>query len=223
MTCLIVLILIVVLYFGIGSQLPVGSRSLLYGSHCWFIHPWFVARAWVILYGKPTHWAQWLSFVVHDWGYWNCRNMDGEEGEAHPNAGAMIVGYWCGPAWHDFCLLHSRYYAKRLNLPYSRLCVADKLAFAVTPAWVYIPCAWLSGEVWEYLPNALASDKPHFRSFHRLWKCYGAAIQAEGAPIRVVWIVLKDWHDCLSQYMRDWACQHRDGQEDTWTNSRHTA
>lgn len=43
-----------------------GTRSILYGAHCWFIHPWFVARAWWKLFGFPVDPRLWLCFWLHD-------------------------------------------------------------------------------------------------------------------------------------------------------------
>jgi hypothetical protein len=38
-----------------------------------------------------------------------------------------------------------------MGLPISRLCLADKLAFALTPAWLYLPMARWTGELQEYM------------------------------------------------------------------------
>lgn len=73
--------------------LPVGTRSVLWGAHCWFIHPWFVAAAWWRLYGFAWDPRLWVAFFVHDLGYlfqW-CRNMDGPEGERHVEWGAAVM------------------------------------------------------------------------------------------------------------------------------------
>lgn len=70
----------------------IGTRSILYGVHCFFIHPWFVALGWWKLYGFPFDPRLWVAFFVHDLGYWGKPNMDGEEGEAHPFTGAAIMG-----------------------------------------------------------------------------------------------------------------------------------
>lgn len=70
-----------------------GTKSILFGAHCWFIHPWFVAWAWWKLYGFPFDPRLWVAFVVHDWGYWGLDKMDDEMGEGHPIAGAKIM-HW---------------------------------------------------------------------------------------------------------------------------------
>jgi hypothetical protein len=37
---------------------------------------------------------------------------------------------------------------------YSHLCVADKLAIAITPAWLYLPMVKVTGEIKEYMKDA---------------------------------------------------------------------
>jgi hypothetical protein len=73
--------------------MKVGTKSVLFGAHCFFIHPIFVAWAWIKLYGFPFDPRIWISFLVHDWGYWGKSNMDGKEGESHPELGAKIMGW----------------------------------------------------------------------------------------------------------------------------------
>lgn len=33
--------------------MKVGTKSVLFGAHCFFIHPVFVAIAWIKLFGWP--------------------------------------------------------------------------------------------------------------------------------------------------------------------------
>lgn len=143
--------------------MKVGTRSILYGAHCWFIHPFFVFLAWWKLYGFPWDPRLWVAFFVHDLGYWGKPNIDGPEGETHVEFGAKImsifdIGYWIRPLglylpshyWHDLSLYHSRFYAKNNGRQFSRLCVADKLAICLEPWWLYLPRVILSGEVEEF-------------------------------------------------------------------------
>ena len=124
--------------------------------------------------------------------------MDGPEGEEHPRLGASIVGFLFGEKWHDFCLYHSRYLAKKCGAQFSRLCVADKLAIAITPRWLYLPMVNWTGEIREYLKNAQTAESSH-------WKPTGYDQRA--------------WHDALVVYMRKWVTEHRDGRVDTWTST----
>lgn len=132
--------------------LPVGPRSVLWGAHCWLIHPWFVAAGWWRLYGFPWDPRLWCAFWLHDAGYllqW-CRKMDDAAGERHPESGAAIMAFLYGSEWAEFCLLHSRFYSRTLGKPVSRLCYADKMAICLTPAWLFVWSARLSGELDEY-------------------------------------------------------------------------
>ncbi len=61
----------------------VGTKSVLFGAHCFFIHPFFVARGWWALYGCPWDPRLWVAFFVHDLGYVGSHDMDGPEGESH--------------------------------------------------------------------------------------------------------------------------------------------
>jgi hypothetical protein len=72
--------------------MKVGTKSVLYGAHCFLLHPWFVAAGWRRLYGFPWDPRLWVAFFVHDLGYWGKPNMDGPEGELHPFLGAKIMG-----------------------------------------------------------------------------------------------------------------------------------
>jgi hypothetical protein len=186
----------------------VGTKSVLFGAHCFFIHPWFVAWAWWTLYGFPWDPRLWVAFFVHDLGYLGKPNMDGPEGETHPELGARIMGIFDGLGgwrWFDFALLHSRYYAKTLRKQPSRLCMADKLAIALTPAWLYLPMVRATGEIREYMAHAK----------HRA--VGNINISAEELR-RVTSASECDWYSGVQSYCRRWAYAHRDGAADTWTS-----
>lgn len=172
--------------------MQIGTRSLLFGAHQFLLHPLVLAYSWWRLFGFQTvrdgyvathllDWRLWLCFLVHDWGYFGCPEMDGPVGEAHPFAGARLVSRLldrdrqrfyrclyrsaesragCLPAhqalawlgpWGLFCVTHSRFLAQRLGRPTSALCAADKYAIGVLPAWAYLPLAWASGELAGYV------------------------------------------------------------------------
>lgn len=186
--------------------MKIGTKSVLFGAHCFFLHPFFVAYAWWKLYGFPFDPRLWVAFFVHDLGYIGKPNMDGPEGETHPEFGADIMwtlfdpwpeGFNDASKWHDFCLYHSRYYAKQMNAQPSKLCFADKLSFCFTPRWLYLPMVRATGELTEYLRNAQKAESEH-------WKPSGYDA--------------KVWHTNLCTYMRDWVNAHKDGQQDTWTS-----
>lgn len=176
----------------------IGTRSVLYGAHCFFIHPWFVAEAWRRLYGFPFDPRLWVAFFVHDIGYLGKPNMDGPEGETHVELGARIMSIF-GPAWSDFSRYHSRFYAKRDDAKPSRLCFADKLATALTPAWLYLRLVNLTGEIEEYME----------RSGNGKYKGMVLDLSSQRA-----------WFDEMNAYMRRWVTEHVDGRDDTWTPRR---
>lgn len=145
--------------------IPVGTRSLLFGSHQFAIHPLFVALAWRQLKGEwPRGWRLWLAIICHDWGYWGCRDMDGAEGRMHPAAGARLVAALAtlgAPTiseatslyrfWFWYCAAHSRSYAEwDFGGDCSPLMRPDKLATAMLPRWLYALQTWLTGEYVEY-------------------------------------------------------------------------
>lgn len=134
-----------------------GTKSVLFGVHCFFIHPFFVAWGWWKLYGFPCDPRLWLAFFLHDIGYLGKPNIDGAEGEQHPYTGARLMNFFCdyqSNRWYWFTLLHSRHLAKSLGMHPSQLAFADKMAIVLEPSWLYIPRARASGEMAEYLRNA---------------------------------------------------------------------
>lgn len=146
----------------------IGTKSLLFGVHQVFIHPWFVAWGWWKLYGFPWDPRLWVAFFVHDLGYWGKPNMDGPDGELHPYLGARIMGKLFGGNWFDFTLLHSRFLSMAVYRLPSRLCFADKMAIKLTPWWLYIPLAKLSGELSEYM-HAKHARTPAGKRSPREW------------------------------------------------------
>jgi hypothetical protein len=116
----------------------VGTNSVLFGAHCFFIHPFFVAVAWWILYGFPWDLRLRAAFCFHDIGYLRSPNMDGNDGEGHVYLGAEIMGLLFGSYWADFTLRHSRYWAKKHGVTVSKLCYADKLA-SCADTWLAVP------------------------------------------------------------------------------------
>src|SRR5450756_1147646 len=91
----------------------VGTKSVLFGAHCFFIHPVFVTVGWAVLFGFPCDPRLWAAFFLHELAYLFTENMDGPEGEEHVHLGARIMGLLFGDWWADFTLRHSRYWAKR--------------------------------------------------------------------------------------------------------------
>lgn len=182
----------------------IGTKSVLYGAHCFAVHPWFVAAAWWKLYGFPRDLRLWAAFWLHDVGYFSRRDMDGSDGETHVELGARIMRLFFGDAWGDFTAAHSRYWAKRNGLRISRLCVADKLGFVLTPAWMYLPMTRATGELDEYMMRARErqAGSVHFTDEE------SRQLRSSNAG---------EWLNGLKSYTQRWIEEHRYGCEDTWT------
>lgn len=200
--------------------MQMGTRSVLFGAHQFILHPLFIACAWWKLYGFPWDPRLWVAFFVHDLGYLGKPNMDGPEGESHPWFGAKFTSWLFdtsvvfpsrfaktfgrlldlifgqdayGMNWYSLVLYHSRFIARKYDLPkVSKLCVADKLCIAITPAWLYLPMAKATGEIKEYM---------------RLAKAWHGSGDDE-----------RQWYADVQAYLRRWVEQHKDGREDTWTD-----
>lgn len=181
--------------------MKVGTKSILFGAHCFFIHPIFVAIAWWRLFGFPFDPRLWVAFFVHDLGYWGKPNMDGEEGELHPYWGACLMGFLFGKQWFDFTLYHSRFLSKKNNAHFSKLCVADKLAIVITPSWLYLPMVKATGEIKEYMKDAGRNSN-------------GVLVVQQNPLV---------WKRGVDDYVRSWVELHKDMREDTWTPSSRVA
>lgn len=145
-----------------------GTKSLLFGVHQFVWHSITVLLAWHKLYGWPN-WKEFVCIIIHDWGYWFCENMDDGEGKTHPFWGALKAGGWFGGRYYSLCLRHSRHLAKHLNQQPSKLCWADKLSIKYEPWWLYLPRAWLSGELQEYRKAANRAGFLSIDKTHREW------------------------------------------------------
>jgi hypothetical protein len=188
--------------------MKIGTKSVLFGAHAFWWHPFAVSLGWWKLYGFPWNPALWLCFFFHDIGYIGKPNMDGPEGEAHPWLGAMIVlglTPWT-ERWANECLYHSRHLAKSLGAQPSRLCMADKLAPLFTPAWLYIPGTRQSGELAEYMANGKKAE-------HAKVGAENHRLLTSDNPY--------EWYAGLRSWMKHYAEMHKDGRPDQVTEVRH--
>ena len=135
----------------------VGTKSILFGVHQFLIHPYFVVKAWRIIYHRGPSLNEFRAIVTHDLGYWGSPNMDGEEGEKHPQIAAnwwLKKGTYIGDFVAKEILGHSRFYAAHEGIGLSNLFRADKLSYALYPRWLYLLLGNLSGEIHEYMRQA---------------------------------------------------------------------
>lgn len=212
----------------------VGTKSVLFGAHCFFLHPFFVAAAWWKLYGFPWDPRLWVAFGVHDIGYLGKPNMDGTEGEAHPWTGAKVCGWLfdtaddvampslCGRtlgrilAWmfgntHEVTgtnwFSFCLYHSRYLSKRYG--VSVSRLCFADKLSFPLTP--W-----WLYLPLVTATGE-----IREYLKNAQTADSGHWAPTGYD---KRKWHAQLCDYMTKWVAEHKDGAADTWTNAnRHLA
>jgi hypothetical protein len=97
-----------------------------------------------------------------------------------------------------------RYWAKKHGVTVSKLCYADKLAFVLTPGWLYLPMARATGELAEYMAKS-RDRQAGCASFTEIERT-----QLESCDPKV-------WLRGLQTYTRRWVEQHRNGGADTWT------
>lgn len=136
----------------------IGTKSLLVGAHQGLWHPFTVLLAWIELYGLPN-WKEAVCIVIHDWGYWGKKNIDGgptltpfdgfdyEEGFYHPClAGEIASDYldedpeveWSLGGWNpdsNNCFERdpshgNRVVIKKTQNRYSDLCLLHSRAMA---------------------------------------------------------------------------------------------
>jgi hypothetical protein len=188
--------------------MKIGTKSLLFGAHQFILHPLFIFAAWWKLFGFPRDPRLWVSFIVHDWGYWGSPNMDGPEGERHTEFGAKICGLAFGDGWRDFCLYHSRFAAVRDGKSFSLLCLADKFSIVMEPAWFYLPRVRWSGEIHEYM--ALAKSRT-------------TAGEPKYASMKLSTDSQERWFFDVQEYLLRWVVEHKDGRKDLWTPCIKTA
>jgi hypothetical protein len=129
--------------------MKLGTKTVLFGVHQFIWHPITVLLAWIDLFGFPKPWEI-ICILVHDLGYLGKNDMDGTEGNLHPELGAKIAGLLCGEKGKLECLGHSRSYAETHNIPISRLCWADKWSPMFDPTHFYWLRGNASGEIKEY-------------------------------------------------------------------------
>jgi len=217
--------------------MKVGTKSVLFGAHCFFIHPIFVALAWVKLYGFPFDPRIWVAFFVHDLGYWGKPNMDGIEGETHVELGAKIMHKLfdekcshpdcykrqfednvrdyngrqslekCNPISCKEC-----YKWRNFSMFHSRY-YAKK--FEVQPSKLCFAdkLSFCVTPRWLYLPMVNATGE-----IHEYLKMAKKSETAHWKPVEGQ----KVWHKQLCEYMTKWVEEHKDGRNDTWTNpNRH--
>jgi hypothetical protein len=83
--------------------------------------------------------------------------------------------------------------------------LADKLAFVLTPAWLYIPMARLSGELQEYM--RVSSER---QVGARVSNFELSLLKSRNPQV---------WLEGLKLYTRRWIEQHQNGSRNRWTEA----
>jgi len=187
--------------------MTIGTKTLLFGAHQFLLHPLFVAAAWWKLYGPPLDPRLWFAFFLHDVGYLGKPNLDGPEGETHPELGARIMKSLFGEKWGDLCLYHSRSIARKNGRESSLLSHADKLATSLMPRWLYLLQVKTTGEFREYLE--------HFRQSLELKGKYVTALNLQedkNPPNGITYGSIDHWYWAMTKkYTQNWVEQKRSG------------
>jgi len=221
----------------------VGTRSVLFGAHCWAIHPLFVAAAWTQLYGFPTDPRLWLAFAVHDLGYWGKPDMDGPAGETHPELGARIMRFFCdrisdvsfategtpvprgwvatgdvviGPSGGrlaEYEVMETEWHD--LALYHSRY-YAKRDGARPSRLCVADKLAFCLEPWWLYLPRVILSGEIHeyVRESMARGDARGGRYESMALRTREGY---RAWHADVRAYLLRWVEEHRDGRPDTWT------
>lgn len=224
--------------------MKIGTKSVLYGAHCFLLHPFFVAIAWIKLYGFPFDPRIWIAFFVHDLGYLGKPNMDGPEGETHVELGGAIMHLFDG--WYkDTKIIFSPTSPEIDNMLLNEYKI--RRSFKVWGAWgPWLFVKWTRSTKWRdfsiyhsryyakkngAMPSRLCfADKLSFTVTPR-W-LYLPMVNATGEINEYLKNAKKEsksghwrpvegqllWHKQLREYMIKWVAEHKDGSQDTWTN-----
>lgn len=217
--------------------MKVGTKSVLFGAHCFLLHPIFVALGWIKLYGFPLDPRIWIAFFVHDLGYWGKPNMDGTEGETHVELGAKIMSIF------DYRFLVKEIHSIYRNYPYyTNLGYKSIFQFKGYALIKRNTHYWHDFSLYHSRYYAKKNNKPVSKL------CFADKLAFSYTP-QILYILMtsatgeiyeymrqndcyKDksddwspnfsnkviWHKDVDVYMRDWVKEHKDGREDTWTD-----
>ncbi len=216
----------------------VGTKSILFGAHAFWLHPFIVALAWWKLYGFPRAPWLWVVFFVHDLGYWGLPNMDGDGGGQHPRWGAHVM-YWIQGMWLYFTgVAWRRWTFKSTGEVISVWKIKRRWASAHLSVarqdtiWgneVMFHSRFLAKEYGAKPSRLCLADKmviaiePWWFYLPRVWLSGELALYRKTAsdrregPHENPDLSAKEWWIELQAYMRRWVDEHKDGRPDTWT------
>lgn len=223
--------------------MKVGTKSILFGVHCFFIHPFFVAAAWIKLYGFPWNPAIWVAFFVHDLGYWGKPNMDGEEGEKHVILGAKIMHFlfdWRQEWLVEYAVTtkrHTQLLAEGYKLYGAIKSVGPETYYRTVRTWhdfslyhsrfyakshnvqfsklcVADKYSFCLEPYWFYKIRAIASGEIKEYMQH-------ATANSKYKNENLCNKSIESWHASVKTNLNNWVEQHKHGNADFWTNEPH--
>ena len=107
-----------------------GTKSYLFGSHHWLLHPVAIIRAWRAHYGHyPCLW-QAVCIFLHDTGIVGMQYLSGTK-DGHWRRGAEIAGWLFGLKGWKLCAGH----CIASGWPRSALLFPDKASWIYQPKW----------------------------------------------------------------------------------------
>ena len=176
--------------------MKIGTKTLFFGCHQFIIHPLYVYIAWIKLYHKLPSIGETLAIIIHDWGYFGKGDLDGIDGEKHPEWACKffnnIKHLWFTQNWFvkcldlsDLCLYHSRSYAKIYNAEPSKLCWADKYGTILYGKYLWTFLATISGELNEYKTNDMYKVKEQESYNIWSWHKHGSKVLLESFPTNI--------------------------------------
>ena len=131
----------------------VGTKTILFGLHSFWLHPMVVWYSYFKIYGSLSF-KMAAAIFFHDLGYWRCKSLKHGDGYSHPSKSAELFSKFFKNDYHQYYQIyhHSRRYPSG-NTEVSCLGIADKLSFFYYPKWLVLFLGTLSGELKEYLNN----------------------------------------------------------------------
>jgi hypothetical protein len=227
--------------------MKVGTKSVLFGAHCFFLHPIFVAIAWIKLYGFPFDPRIWIAFFVHDLGYWGKPNMDGPEGETHVELGGKIMHFlfdWkyefhtifrpskqleqslLDDGWYPIRRFYQcwgpSFYRRRKRTWYNFSLYHSRFYAKKDGAQPSKLCfadklAMCLELDWFYLIRVNLSGE--IKEYMHMADVRNLAGEHKTADEKLMLSTKsqKDWRVAVVSYVKRWVNEHLDGREDTWT------
>ncbi len=224
--------------------MKIGTKSVLFGAHAFWLHPFLLAYAWTKLFGFPLDPRLWWAFFVHDLGYIGKPNMDGEEGESHPVTGAELM--WLFDAYESYSFLGTRphdgpvrwlrgAFARSVtkacdalwgkNAPggYTWYCfcfyhsrfLAKKYGVRPSPLCMADKMVIVIEPAWLYLPRVRWSGE--IVEYMSKAKSRNGREPGKYSAMGLRTASQREWHSDMRDYVRRWVEEHKDGREDTWT------